>query len=79
MTKSVFRYPFHDGIVIDNGLDLPSYAATKANLQSGIEVMRMPPREPWRKGSIERLWRPMNTRLVPGFPDSIIDGETTDD
>lgn len=68
-----------DHIAIDNGLDFPGNVVALTCPQLGIEVMCMPPRDPWYKGSIERFGRTINTRLVHGFPDSIIDGETADD
>ncbi len=68
-------YGVPDYIAVDNGLDLVSFAVSMACLQLGIEVMRMPPREPWYKGTIERFGRTMNTRLVHWLPGTTYGGQ----
>lgn len=59
-----------DSIAIDNGLDFTSNGVAMACLQLGTEVMRMPPRTPWYKGTIERFGGTMNVRFIHWLPGS---------
>ncbi len=73
-------WPCHgipDSIAMDNGLDLTSYAVSDACLALGSEIMRMPPREPWYKGTIERIGRTMNTRFIHWLPGTTFGKQTS--
>lgn len=68
-------YGVPDHIAVDNGLDLVSYAVSMACQQLGSEVMRMPPREPWYKGTIERFGGTINTRFIHWLPGTTFGGQ----
>lgn len=58
-----------DTVVVDNGLDLHSKSVREALLQLGVRIVATPPRQPWFKGTIERIGgRSPNLRFIHWLP-----------
>lgn len=58
-------------VVCDNGADLHSEAFAKICQEMGIILMFCPAKEPWWKGTIERLMRTINHGLIHKIPGTV--------
>ncbi len=52
-----------DCVAVDNGLDLLATSVSAACHAIGTEIMYMPPREPWYKGTIESFGKTTNQKV----------------
>ena len=71
-------YGIPDLLVVNRGTDLTSFGLREACAARGIELLFASPHSPSYKGTIERLGRTINTRLVHSTPETTVGTPTTD-
>ena len=58
-------------LLVDNGKDFVSNHFKNVASHMGFTITYAPPREPWKKGRIERAFGTMNTGFINSFPGAV--------
>ncbi|WP_428249814.1 Mu transposase C-terminal domain-containing protein [Ferrovibrio sp.] len=72
MEGSWAAYGLPETLAVDNGKEFHSRSFEQSCSTLGIAIEYMPPRKPWFKGVIERVFRILNQRLLSGKPGYVI-------